>query len=249
MGGGDDAHVAADRRVVADALEHALLQDAQQLHLHRQAHVADLVEEQRAALGDLEATLAGGDRAGERALLVAEQLAFEQLGRDGAAVDGDEGPLAARAGVVDGAGRELLARARFAEDQHARIVGSDLADQRARLTYRRRGAGRHANVTGLFQRRLDGDAKRGSQGRVLERELQTLQPGTEGGDQLVGDGTRAISDDGDIRELLTQCSTELTPVAIRDVADQQGWRRARRLDHRAHQRAVIDEQRLEAKRP
>ena len=62
MGGGDDAHVAADRRVIADALEHALLQHAQQLHLHRQAHVADLVEEQRAALGDLEAALAGGDR-------------------------------------------------------------------------------------------------------------------------------------------------------------------------------------------
>ena len=97
MRGGDDAHVAADRHVIADALEHALLQHAQQLHLHRQAHVADLVEEQRAALGDLEAALAGGDRAGEGAFLVAEQLAFEQLGRNGAAVDGDERPLAARA--------------------------------------------------------------------------------------------------------------------------------------------------------
>ena len=60
--------------VIADALEHALLQHAQQLHLHRRAHVADLVEEQRAALGDLEAALAGGDGAGEGAPLVAEQL-------------------------------------------------------------------------------------------------------------------------------------------------------------------------------
>ena len=83
--------------VAADALEDALLQHAQQLHLHGQAHVADLVEEQRAALGDLEAALARGDGAGERALLVTEQLALEQLGGNGAAVDGDEGTLTARA--------------------------------------------------------------------------------------------------------------------------------------------------------
>ena len=90
MRGGDDAHIAVARHVAADALVHALLQDAQQLHLHRQAHVADLVEEQRAALGDFESALAGGDGAGEGALLVAEQFALEQLGGNGAAVDGDE---------------------------------------------------------------------------------------------------------------------------------------------------------------
>ena len=101
--GGDDAHVALARDVAADALVDALLQDAQQLHLHRQAHVADLVEEQRAALGDLETALAGGDGAGERALLVAEQFGLEELGGNGAAIDGDEGTLAARAQRMDGA--------------------------------------------------------------------------------------------------------------------------------------------------
>ena len=54
VGGCDDAHVAVDRAVAADALEAALLQDPQKLHLHLQRHVADLVEEQRAALGKLE---------------------------------------------------------------------------------------------------------------------------------------------------------------------------------------------------
>ena len=129
MRGGDDAHVAADRDVVADALEHALLQHAQQLHLHRRAHVADLVEEQRAALGDLEAALAGGDRAGEDAFLVAEQLALEQVGGNRAAVDGDEGPLAARAEIVDGARGDFLAGAGFAEHQNGGIVIGNLADQ------------------------------------------------------------------------------------------------------------------------
>ena len=113
MRGGDDAHVALARGVAADALVDALLQDAQQLHLHGQAHVADLVEEQRAALGDLEAALARGDGAGERALLVSEQFALEQLGGDGAAVDGDEGTLAARARGVDGARGDLFSRTGF----------------------------------------------------------------------------------------------------------------------------------------
>ena len=35
----------------ADTLDHAVLQEAQQLRLQRQRHVADLVEEQRAAVG------------------------------------------------------------------------------------------------------------------------------------------------------------------------------------------------------
>ncbi len=67
-----------DRPAPADALDHALLEEAQQLDLERQRHVADLVEEQRAAAGQLDLALGGLDRAGEGALLVPEQLAFEQ---------------------------------------------------------------------------------------------------------------------------------------------------------------------------
>jgi hypothetical protein len=65
------------RHVAADLLVDALLKHAQQLHLHRQAHVADLVEEQRAAFGELEAALACRDRAGERAFFVTEELRFQ----------------------------------------------------------------------------------------------------------------------------------------------------------------------------
>ena len=74
----------------ADALDHPLLQEAQQLDLQRQRQVADLVEEQGAAVGDLDLAECRLGGAGEGALLVAEQLAFEQrLGNRGA-VDGDE---------------------------------------------------------------------------------------------------------------------------------------------------------------
>ena len=44
----------------------------------RERHLADLVEEKRPAVGRLEEARLVRDRAGERAALVAEELAFEQ---------------------------------------------------------------------------------------------------------------------------------------------------------------------------
>ena len=52
---GDDADVDLDRVRVADALELALLQHAQQLRLQRRAHRPDFVEEERALVRLLEA--------------------------------------------------------------------------------------------------------------------------------------------------------------------------------------------------
>ena len=49
VGGGEDADVDRLGVGVADPHDHPLLQRAQDLHLQRQRHLADLVEEQRAA--------------------------------------------------------------------------------------------------------------------------------------------------------------------------------------------------------
>ena len=70
----------------ADPLDLALLNRAQQLGLQLVAEVADLVEEQRAAAGELELAELLPDGAGERALLVAEQRALDELLRDGGKV-------------------------------------------------------------------------------------------------------------------------------------------------------------------
>ena len=59
----------------------AVFEHAKQLGLERRRHVADLVEEERAAVGQLEPSLAVGRGAGERAAHVAEQHRFGQLGR------------------------------------------------------------------------------------------------------------------------------------------------------------------------
>ena len=67
VGGGDDADIGLDRGVAADAVEVAVGEHAQQPGLQFGGHVADLVQEQRAAFGLFEAAAAGGQRAGERA--------------------------------------------------------------------------------------------------------------------------------------------------------------------------------------
>ena len=82
--------------MAADAVELAVAQHAQQPRLQVERHVADLVEEQRAAVGLLEAAAARRLRAGEGAALVAEQFAFEQVLGDRRGVDRDERALAAR---------------------------------------------------------------------------------------------------------------------------------------------------------
>ena len=106
------ADVDLDRVRVADALELALLQHAQQLRLQRRAHRPDLVEEERALVRLLEPSLPRADRAGERAADVAEELRLEQRFRNRAAVERDEAVGAARAAVMNRARGELLAGAR-----------------------------------------------------------------------------------------------------------------------------------------
>src|SRR5690606_33495580 len=107
---------------------------AQHLGLRGRRHVADLVEDQRAAVGLLELARAILGGAGERALHVAEELALDQLRGTRRAVHLDQRLLAARRALVQRRRDELLARAVLAGDQHARRrrrAAGDLLDQRA----------------------------------------------------------------------------------------------------------------------
>jgi len=60
-------------------------------------------------------------RTGKRAFAVAEQFRFEQIFRDGRAIDGYEGSLRAAARAVYPAREELLSRAARSLDEHARL--------------------------------------------------------------------------------------------------------------------------------
>ena len=68
-----------------DALEGAVLKDAQELGLEERVEVANLVEEQRAAAGCFEAAGAAGGSPGEGSALVTEELALEERRRGRAA--------------------------------------------------------------------------------------------------------------------------------------------------------------------
>ena len=130
----------------ADALELALLQDAQELDLHVHRDVAALVEEERAAVGELEAPGPPRHRAGEGALLVPEQLRLEHAGRQRGAVHAHERLLLARRVDVDGVGDQLLAGAGLAAQQHRRVRRRHLLHLLEHLAQRRRVADDLAEV-------------------------------------------------------------------------------------------------------
>ena len=150
VGRGQHAHVHAPRLARAQALELAALQHAQQLHLAGRREVADLVEEQRAAVGGLEAADAPLGGAGVGARLGAEQLALQQLVRagrrrspsrtacrGGASWPGRSrrsSPCPRRSGPVISTGTSAVATC-TASDDHA-VHGRALVDQAAQVVLR-----------------------------------------------------------------------------------------------------------------
>jgi hypothetical protein len=90
---------------------------------------ADFVKKDRALVRHLEQSTLGGDGGSERSLDVPEERAFQQVNGHRAGVDGDERPVSAGAGGVDGFGHQLLAGAAFAGDQHRGATGRDLGDE------------------------------------------------------------------------------------------------------------------------
>src|SRR5262249_21664503 len=116
-----------------------LLDHLEQLRLDLQVHVADLVEEDRPAVRDLEQPHLRAGRAGERAPLVAEQLRLEQLARERGAVEVHDRLVGARALLVQPLRKERLARPGLAlnedralGDEHAVRTALELADRVAR---------------------------------------------------------------------------------------------------------------------
>ncbi len=123
IGGGDDSGGDLDRLLTTDSLKLAVLQHAEQLRLRGFVQISDFVEKDRATVGQLELAASERRRTRERALLVSEQLALDQFGRNRRAVDLDERSRGKRALAVNVRGQQLLARARLA-DSRTRHIGS-----------------------------------------------------------------------------------------------------------------------------
>ena len=163
VGSADKAHLHLLGPARAHRLERAGLHEAQQLHLHVERHLADLIEEQRAAIGQPRRPhpIAGGAREGT--FHMAEHLALQQIAWNGAAVQRDERGGAARTGAMHRLGRQFLAGAALAGDEHAGPARRHALDGGINRLHRGRGANeamkslpRHRSLT---QRVAQGDGE------------------------------------------------------------------------------------------
>jgi hypothetical protein len=130
VGGGQHPHVHPQQAVAAGALHLAALQHPQQLGLHRQAQLAHLVQEQGAAIGQLEPA-----RSCKAPVKAPRRWPNSSLS---ARVSGRAAQLTCtsgrsrRADCVQALGHQLLAHARLAQDQHGQVRAGhqvDLAQQ------------------------------------------------------------------------------------------------------------------------
>ena len=125
---GDDARIDGDDLRAAEPLESPLLENAQQLDLHFRRQIADLIEEDRRVIGDLESSNLARQRPGERAFLAAEQLALDECGGNGRTVDPHHRASVPRASLVNLRRAQLFAGAGLTQQQHGRVRAGDLFD-------------------------------------------------------------------------------------------------------------------------
>ena len=137
VGGADEPHVGLALLVGAEADHVAGLQHPQQLGLHGERHVADLVEEQRALVGELEHALAVAVGPRERTANVAEELVLEEALRLAGGVEGHVAAVGPAAGLVDGGGHQFLAGAALAADEDGDAARGHLPNQGHHLAHGR----------------------------------------------------------------------------------------------------------------
>jgi hypothetical protein len=118
----DDARVDLADVAGAHDMDFLVLENPQQFALQIEAGIADLVQKNGPAVGDLKKSGPGILGPGESAFDVAEQFAFDERIRNGRAVDGHEarrGPVAA---VVNRPRDKLFAGTAFTMDED---IGAD----------------------------------------------------------------------------------------------------------------------------
>ena len=91
--------------------------------------IADLVQEDRSAIGEFELSFASRYSSRKRALFVPEQFAFENTLRETAGVHRNHRADRAPRHGVKGARDHLFASPRFSSDKHIRIGRTDARDQ------------------------------------------------------------------------------------------------------------------------
>ena len=139
IGRRDYTHVDTRGANVTQTLELPFLQHPQQLGLESQRHLANLVQEQRSALGDLELSWLGRRCPRECAFDVSEEFTLQQVLGQSRTVHSDERPGAAVADTMNEACEQFLAGATFSFDQDISIGACRLPRALQCLPQGRRG--------------------------------------------------------------------------------------------------------------
>src|SRR5438093_3488311 len=133
--GRDDARVHLDRAGAPQALDLTGLDGAEKFGLGVEAHVADLVQEERPPVRGLEPAPLHLRRSGEGSLFVPEELALHEVLGKRRAVQLLERSPGPRALAMDGARHQLLARAALSGDEHLGLAPRHLRDLGADLLH------------------------------------------------------------------------------------------------------------------
>src|SRR6266571_3381821 len=109
-------------------LEGTFLQNAQELRLKGRGKITDFVEENSAAVCNLELARLTRHCSGKGPAFMPEKLRFEQISRNGRAVDGYKGATGAVAILMDRTSDQFLASPGLSLDQNRRVCCCDPSD-------------------------------------------------------------------------------------------------------------------------
>jgi len=137
VGGGHGPEIRFDQLFTPGPVEHALLQDPQQVHLDVQGNLGDLVQEYRSAMGTLKDSPVATVGAGKAAPLVSEELTLQHGGGEGSAVDGHKRALAPMAQLMKLPRHQFLSAARLSDDQNRRLGRRHAPDAILELSHHR----------------------------------------------------------------------------------------------------------------
>ena len=124
----DEPNVYLVSASAAQTFELLFLQDTQQFRLQRRRNIPHFVQEERAFVGQLETANLLRYGSGERAALVAKELAFQQIEGNSSAIQFNKRASAPHAQIVDRARNQFLARACLSLDENGGIGRGDAFD-------------------------------------------------------------------------------------------------------------------------
>jgi hypothetical protein len=136
VGRGDNPGVHGLLLMTSDPSDLLLLQSSEELDLHGERHLTDLVEKQATLVGLAKKPLLLTDRTGKGPPLVTKELTLEQVFRQGSTVDRKKAVRRAWALIVDGPCDQLLAGPALAFEQHRGVGLGYPFDQGENLLHR-----------------------------------------------------------------------------------------------------------------